>query len=45
VTGNIRLGFLFLLVMLVIPVPVLMRVDMEAGKAEAREWKRHLGQG
>lgn len=29
VTGNIRLGFLFLLVMLLIPVPVLMRLRVK----------------
>ena len=37
-TGNIRLGFMFLLAMLVLPIPVLLRIDMNRGKREAREW-------
>lgn len=41
-TGNIRLGFLFLLVMLLIPVPVLLRVDIVAGQEEARVWSAEL---
>ncbi|KAI9636802.1 autophagy-related protein 22-like protein [Dioszegia hungarica] len=37
-TGNIRLGFLFLLIMLAVPIPVLIRVDMTRGREEARTW-------
>lgn len=40
VSGNIRLGFLFLLAMLTIPVPVLMRVHMRRGAEEAAVWAR-----
>jgi UMF1 family MFS transporter len=37
-TGNIRLGFVFLLIMLAVPVPVLLRVRTRRGKEEATEW-------
>ncbi|KAL7421294.1 Autophagy protein 22 [Cryptotrichosporon argae] len=37
-TGNIRYGFLFLLVLLAAPVPILLRVDPRRGAAEARAW-------
>lgn len=37
-TGNIRNGFLFLLVMLAVPVPVLLRVRVRAGGEEAIAW-------
>lgn len=37
-TGNIRLGFVFLLFMLAVPVPVLLAVDVQRGRAEARTW-------
>lgn len=44
-TGNIRLGFLFLLIMLALPIPVLMRVCVNAGREEARTWtERKLGE-
>jgi UMF1 family MFS transporter len=39
-TGNIRLGFVFLLIMLAVPVPILLGVRMEDGRREAREWAR-----
>ncbi|GMK55852.1 hypothetical protein CspeluHIS016_0209080 [Cutaneotrichosporon spelunceum] len=37
-TGNIRLGFVFLAVMLAIPVPVLMHVRVRRGVEEALAW-------
>ncbi|OXC64053.1 hypothetical protein AYX13_06417 [Cryptococcus neoformans] len=42
-TGNIRYGFLFLLVMLVVPIPVLGRVGVERGRREAVEWAERAG--
>ncbi|ADV23204.1 UMF1 family MFS transporter [Cryptococcus gattii Ru294] len=41
-TGNIRYGFLFLLAMLVVPIPVLGRVKVEQGRREAVEWTERL---
>lgn len=37
-TGNIRLGFLFLLIMLLLPIPVLLRVDVSKGASEGTTW-------
>ncbi|WVQ73604.1 hypothetical protein IAR50_003184 [Cryptococcus sp. DSM 104548] len=37
-TGNIRWGFLFLLVMLVVPIPVLWGVGVERGRRDAVGW-------
>jgi UMF1 family MFS transporter len=37
-TGNIRYGFLFLVFMLWAALPVLTGVDVERGRADAREW-------
>jgi UMF1 family MFS transporter len=37
-TGNIRNGFIFLLVMLAVPVPVLLRVRARQGREEALLW-------
>jgi UMF1 family MFS transporter len=37
-SGNIRLGFLFLLVLLLAPIPVLLKVRPAAGQEEARIW-------
>jgi UMF1 family MFS transporter len=37
-TGNIRLGFVFLLALLLIPIPVLLRVKMVGGVEEAEIW-------
>ena len=39
-TGNIRYGYIFLLIMLALPIPVLMRVQIERGKDEARIWAK-----
>jgi UMF1 family MFS transporter len=41
-TGNMRLGFLFLLVMLAIPVQILRKVDMEKGGVEARAYSQKI---
>lgn len=38
VTGNIRLGFVFLALMLALPVPVLMHVRPRRGADEAQAW-------
>ncbi|TXT09066.1 hypothetical protein VHUM_02540 [Vanrija humicola] len=38
VSGNIRLGFLFLTLMLALPVPVLLRVRMHDGVRQAAAW-------
>lgn len=37
-TGNIRYGFVFLALMLAIPIPVLVRVCPDRGADEARAW-------
>lgn len=37
-TGNIRNGFLFLLVMLAVPLPILLRVKVKEGGEEAIVW-------
>ncbi|ORY33093.1 autophagy-related protein 22-like protein [Naematelia encephala] len=37
-TGNIRLGFLFLLVLLAVPIPILLRVRPSEGVEEAKLW-------
>ncbi|WVW79466.1 hypothetical protein I302_101435 [Kwoniella bestiolae CBS 10118] len=37
-TGNLRYGFIFLLIMLTIPVPVLLRVSVRKGKDDAQRW-------
>ncbi|RXK38176.1 hypothetical protein M231_04550 [Tremella mesenterica] len=37
-TGNIRLGFVFLLIMLSVPIPVLLRVNMSRGREDALQW-------
>lgn len=38
-TGQIRYGFVFLLCMLLLPLPVLMwKVDLERGRERAKEW-------
>jgi len=37
-TGNIRNGFIFLLIMLAVPVPVLLRVSIKKGREEAIAW-------
>jgi UMF1 family MFS transporter len=37
-TGNIRNGFIFLLVMLAVPIPVLVRVNARLGREEAILW-------
>ena len=34
-TGNIRNGFIFLLIMLAVPVPVLLRVRTQKGREQA----------
>lgn len=44
-TGNIRFGFLFLAVMLALPVPVLLRVRMRRGADEAAQWSQTKGSG
>ncbi|ODN81090.1 hypothetical protein L202_03185 [Cryptococcus amylolentus CBS 6039] len=45
-TGNIRYGFLFLLVMLVVPIPVLWRVGIAEGRRDAVGWaERVQGRG
>lgn len=38
VSGNIRLGFVFLTLMLALPVPVLLRVRMHEGVQQAAAW-------
>ncbi|WOO84927.1 Autophagy-related protein 22 [Vanrija pseudolonga] len=38
VSGNIRLGFVFLTLMLALPVPVLLRVRMHDGVQQAAAW-------
>lgn len=37
-TGNIRNGFIFLLVMLAVPVPILLRVKVKQGGEEVIVW-------
>ncbi|WWC91101.1 uncharacterized protein L201_006042 [Kwoniella dendrophila CBS 6074] len=37
-TGNLRFGFIFLLFMLVIPIPVLLQVSIRKGKEDAKIW-------
>jgi UMF1 family MFS transporter len=37
-TGNIRYAFLFLVFMLWAALPVLVGVDVERGRADARAW-------
>ncbi|WRT69167.1 uncharacterized protein IL334_006151 [Kwoniella shivajii] len=37
-TGNLRYGFVFLLIMLVVPIPVLLRVSVRKGNEQARIW-------
>ncbi|KAK8843980.1 hypothetical protein IAR55_006772 [Kwoniella newhampshirensis] len=37
-TGNARYGFIFLLLMLTVPIPVLLRVNVRKGTEEARIW-------
>lgn len=44
-TGNIRNGFIFLLIMLAVPVPVLLRVRAKKGKEEAIEWSNIKARG
>ena len=44
-TGNIRNGFIFLLIMLAVPVPVLLRVRAKRGKEEAIEWSNIKARG
>lgn len=40
-TGNIRHGFWFLLIMLILPLPVLLfLVDMDRGKVEAERYSK-----
>lgn len=39
-TGNIRLGFLFLTAMLALPLPIMMRVRMRTGAAQAHVWSQ-----
>jgi UMF1 family MFS transporter len=44
-TGNIRNGFIFLLIMLAVPVPVLLMVRAKKGKEEAIEWSNAKARG
>ncbi|WVQ81138.1 hypothetical protein IAT38_003260 [Cryptococcus sp. DSM 104549] len=37
-TGNLRYGFLFLLVMLTLPIPVMLRVSVRQGREQATAW-------
>ncbi|WWD06855.1 hypothetical protein V865_004952 [Kwoniella europaea PYCC6329] len=37
-TGNLRYGFIFLLIMLTVPIPVLLRVSVRKGKEDAQKW-------
>ncbi|WVQ63802.1 uncharacterized protein L199_001956 [Kwoniella botswanensis] len=37
-TGNLRYGFIFLLIMLTVPIPVLLRVSVGKGKEDAQKW-------
>lgn len=37
-TGSIRLGFVFLLVALLLPIPILGRVDVEKGETDAGQY-------
>nr|XP_018259275.1 UMF1 family MFS transporter [Kwoniella dejecticola CBS 10117]OBR81433.1 UMF1 family MFS transporter [Kwoniella dejecticola CBS 10117] len=37
-TGNLRYGFIFLLIMLVVPIPVLLRVNIRQGAEDAQRW-------
>lgn len=37
-TGNIRLGFLVLMVLLAAPLPIVLRVHVQRGAEEARVW-------
>jgi UMF1 family MFS transporter len=37
-TGNIRYAFFFLVFMIWLAVPVLMSVDVETGRRDAREY-------
>ncbi|KAK6906127.1 hypothetical protein I203_100111 [Kwoniella mangroviensis CBS 8507] len=37
-TGNLRYGFIFLLIMLTVPIPVLLRVSVRRGKEDAHKW-------
>jgi len=40
-TGNIRYAFFFLVFMIWLAVPILMSVDAERGKKDARDYKYH----
>nr|XP_031858896.1 uncharacterized protein CI109_005715 [Kwoniella shandongensis]KAA5525968.1 hypothetical protein CI109_005715 [Kwoniella shandongensis] len=42
-SGNPRYGFLFLLLMLTVPIPVLLRVSVRRGSEEARSWAERRG--
>jgi MFS-type transporter involved in bile tolerance (Atg22 family) len=39
-THNIRFGFLFILLVLVLSFPILNRVDVPSGKLKAEEYSR-----
>ena len=39
-TGNIRWGFLFLLGMILLAVPVVLSVDVKRARADARAYRR-----
>ena len=40
-TGNIRLGFVFLAIMLAVPIPVLLKVTVEEGVKQGQRWSKH----
>ncbi|WWC73003.1 uncharacterized protein I206_106967 [Kwoniella pini CBS 10737] len=40
-TGNLRYGFIFLLIMLSIPIPILLKVNIREGIQDAQRWNEN----